>query len=121
LMMARATACGSGSMRGPAMWAPTYQAATSSANETSRATTISIPQPVKRAAVEFACRSYEFGATGLGQHAIQRARVRFFVGHIAPEDAFRIALAEDRERLRIADADARGKPLPFRVGRSEHF
>src|SRR5712671_6012528 len=112
LAMARATACGSGSWRGPAKWAPTYQAAMSSANETSRAATFSIPQTVERAAVEFACRSYEFGASDLGQHAIECARVRFFVGYIAAEDTFRIALAEDRESLRIAVADARGKPLP---------
>src|SRR6267142_442751 len=100
--MARATACGSGNKRGPAMWAPTYQAARSSANDTSRAATFSIPQSVERAAVEFACRSYEFGASDLGQHAIKCARVRFFVGYIAAEDTFRIALAEDRESLRIA-------------------
>src|SRR5205085_8119990 len=81
----------------------------------------SIPQPVERAAVEFACRSYKFVAANLGQHTIKRARIRFFVGHIAPEDAFRIALAEDRECLWIAGANARGEPVPFRIGRGEHF
>src|SRR5262245_16638628 len=119
--MASATAAGSGSMRAPAMWAPAYQAARSNANETNRAATSSNPQPVERAAVEFARRSYEFIPADFGQHAIKRARVRLFVRNRAAEDTFGIALAEDRQRFRIAGADAGGKPAPLGIGSGERF
>ena len=68
LTIMSATACGSGSMRGPASCAPTYQAAISSASETA-ATPRSLLRPVEGAAVELARRAHQLGAADLGQHA----------------------------------------------------
>ena len=67
-----ATACGSGSSRAPASCEPTYQAAISSASETSLAPQQihSAAGAVERAGVELARRADELGAADLGQHAV---------------------------------------------------
>ena len=74
---------------------------------------------VERAGREFARRADELGAADLGQHEIERARVRLLVGDRAAHDAFAVALAIDRERRAVAHADARREPLPLGVRRGE--
>src|SRR5512132_4441878 len=112
--IAIATACGSGSRRAPASCEPAYQAAISTARETSRAPN-SFPRrrPVESSRREFARRADKLAAADLRQYEIQGARVRLLLGERAAHDACAVALAVDGERAGVADADARCEPLPF--------
>src|SRR5882757_2528963 len=126
--IASATACGSGSRRGPASCDPAYQAAISSASEMSLTAKAHSPylilvlflgRAVEGAGCELARRADQLRAADVREDEIQGAGVVLLVRQRAAHDAFTVALAIDRERARVGDADARGKPLPFGVGRRQ--
>src|SRR5262245_6112759 len=109
-IIAIATACGSGSSCDPA-----YQAARSRTSEKSLAPKNSLPcgRPVEGSGRELARRADQLGAADLREHPIERPRIRLLLGRRPAHDALAVALAVDRKRARVADADARRKPLPF--------
>src|SRR5262245_50902974 len=114
-IIAIATACGSGSRRAPASCDPAYQAARSRTSEKSLAPKNSLPRgrPVEGSGRELARRADQLGAADLREHPIERLRIRLLLGRRPAHDALAVALAVDRKRARVADADARRKPLPF--------
>src|SRR5262245_10775872 len=115
--IASATACGSGSIRAPASCEPTYQAAINAASEMSRAPkSFTRGRAIEGAGRKLARRPDQLGAPDLRQHAIERARIRLLVAERPAHDTFAVARPIDRKRGRIADADARRQPLPFRLG-----
>src|SRR5262245_9664247 len=113
--IAVATACGSGNRRAPASCDPAYQAAMSRTSEKSLAPKNSLPRgrPVEGSGRKLACRADQLGAADLGEHAIERPRILLLLGRRPAHDALAVALAVDRKRVRVADADARREPLPF--------
>src|SRR5262245_33770650 len=121
--IASATVSGSGSSRAPAIREPAYQAAISSASETSRAAKF-VPRLLRGRAIERARRQLtrrpdQLGAADLGQHAIERARIRLLLGKRPAHDPLAVAHPIDRKRGRVGDANAPGEPLPFRFGAGE--
>src|SRR5215472_6823794 len=113
-MIANATDCGSGRSRSPARCEPSHQAAISSPSEMSRSTT-SIPRarPIEAAGIKLPARADQIGPADLGQDTIERARVQLLVGDRAARNGVAIALAIDRQRCRVGNADARRKPCPL--------
>src|SRR4051812_5502315 len=120
--MASATACGSGSRRAPAICEPAYQAAMSRTREMSLAPN-SLPRggAVECSSSELARRPDQLSAADLREDAVEGPRIGLLFGNRTPHDAFAVTLAVDRERARIGDADARGKPLPFGLRRRQNI
>src|SRR5712692_1410169 len=120
--IASATACGSGSRRGPASSEPAYQAAISSTSEMSRAPTL-IPRgrPVERAGRKLARWADQLHAGDLGKDEVEGTCVGFFFGKGPAHDAFAVALAIDCKRVGVDGANAPRKSLPFGLRRSEDF
>ncbi len=70
-------------------------------------------RPVECAGRELTRPARQVRTADLGDHAVERRRVRLLVDDFAAGNALGIALAVDRERARVAGADARRQPLPL--------
>src|SRR6185312_8385895 len=77
--------------------------------------------PVECSSRELARRPDQLSAADLGEDAIEGPRIGLLFGDRTPHDALAVALAVDRERARIGDADARRQPLPFGLRRRQNL
>src|SRR6202048_1093079 len=63
----------------------------------------------------------ELRPADIGEDQIQGTRVRLLLGEWTPEDTFAVALAVDRDRICVTQAEIRREPLPFRFGPGQDF
>src|ERR1700732_809904 len=63
----------------------------------------------------------ELRPADIGEDQIQGTRVRLLLGEWTPEDTFAVALAGDRARICVTQAEIRREPLPFRFGPGQDF
>src|SRR6478735_3341336 len=87
------TSGGDGSFAPPTNSAAIHQIARSRANETSRSTSVSGACVIERAGAQLRRRPDQVAAAGLGQHAIEHARVSFLVLDASLRNALAVALA----------------------------
>src|SRR4051812_39506320 len=78
--MAASTVGGGGSFASPASSEAIHQVAKNTANDNRRGTSVSRDRVIEGAGIEFWRGPDEFAATGIGQHAVENARVGFLVG-----------------------------------------
>src|SRR4051812_28444150 len=110
------TAGGEGSFAAPTKRAAIHQIASNRANDRRRSTSVSGNCVIERAGIELGSRADEVAAAGLGQHAVEHARVPFFVIDAPARNAVAIALAISLEQGGIARAGERCDLVPGGIG-----
>src|SRR5213080_3967932 len=100
-IMTSSTAGGEGSFAPPTNSAAVHQTARNRANETRRSTSISGNCVIEGARIEFGRGPNQITAAGLGQHAVEHARIGLLVSDAPPRNAVAIALAVGLEHGRI--------------------
>src|ERR1700688_2803631 len=114
-IMAVSTTGGGGSFAGPASSAAIHQVATNTRNDSRRSTSVSGNRVVEGAGLELLRRPDQFAAADIGQHAIEHARIGFFVGDRAARNSFPIAIAVRAQRGAIGSARQRCNGLPLGI------
>src|SRR3954468_19813146 len=97
-MTTSSTAGGEGNFAPPTNSAAIHQIARNRANERRRNTSVSRDCVIEGAGLELGRRADEVAATGLGQHAVEHARVRFLVVDAPARNAVAIAVAVGLEQ-----------------------
>src|SRR6185369_3205556 len=115
-MMTLSTAGGEGSFAPPTNSAAIHQVARNRENERRRSTSVSGDCVIEGAGIELGRRPDQVAAAGLGQHAIEHARIRLLVGDASARNAVAIAVTVGLEHDGIARAGERRDLLPGRVG-----
>src|SRR3954453_3266678 len=111
-MTTSSTAGGEGSFAAPTNSAAVHQIASNRANDRRRGTSVSRHCVIERAGLEFSGRANEVASAGLGQHAVEHARVLFFVIDTPARNAVAISLAIGLEQGGIARAGERCDLVP---------
>src|SRR6266702_8242235 len=114
-MMTLSTAGGAGSFAPPTNSAAVHQIASSRAIDRRRSTSVSGHGVIEGAGIELGRRSDQVATADLGQHAIEHARIRLFVGDVSSRNAVAIAVAVGLEHGGIGRAGERGDLVPGRV------
>src|SRR5260221_746359 len=96
-MIAASTTGGGGSFSPPASSAAPHQVARNTVNDRRRSISVSRDRMIECARVKFLRRSYNLAATDRRQHAVENARVGFFVGDRATGNSFSITIAVGRQ------------------------
>src|SRR3954447_22625790 len=111
-MTTSSTAGGEGSFAAPTNSAAVHQIASNRANDRRRSTSVSGNCVIERSWLEFSGRANEVASAGLGQHAVEHARVLFFVIDAPARNAVAIALAIGLEQGGIVRAGERCDLVP---------
>src|SRR2546423_1291746 len=97
-IMVVSTVGGGGSFASPANSEPTHQVARRTANDSRRGTSASRDRVIECPGIEFRRRPDKFAAADPSQHAVENARVGFFVRDRATRNALPIAIAIGAQR-----------------------
>src|SRR6478609_11862911 len=111
-MTTSSTAGGEGSFAAPTNSAAIHQIASNRANDRRRSTSVSGNCVIERAGLELGGRSDQVAAAGLGKHAVEHARVLFFVIDAPARNAVAISLAIGLEKSGITGAGERRDLVP---------
>src|SRR5439155_14075344 len=121
-IMAASTAGGGGSFASPASSEAIHQVARSTANDSRRGTSASRDRVIECPGIEFRRRPDKFAAADPSQHAVENARVGFFVRDRAARNSLPIAIAIGAQRGGVKSAGQWRNFLPLRIrGRQDLF
>src|SRR3954466_2999100 len=103
-MTTSSTADGEGSFAAPTNRAAVHQIASKRANDRRRSTSVSGNCVIERAGIELGSICHEVASAGLGQHAVEHARVLFFEHNAPARNAVAISHSLGLEQGGIARA-----------------
>src|SRR5438874_5823564 len=92
-IMTSSTAGGEGSFAPPTNSAAVHQIARNRVNETRRSTSVSRDCVIEGTGIELGRRPDQIAAAGLGEHAVEHARIRLLVSNASARNAVAIAVA----------------------------
>src|SRR5215475_61652 len=109
------TAGGAGSFALPTKSAAINQVARNRTNDRRRSTSFSRCGAIERPWLELLRGADKIAPADFGQHAIEHARIGFFLGNSTARDSFPIAIAISAQGRRVGCAGERCDRLPVRI------
>src|SRR5229473_4147600 len=113
--IAASTAGGGGSFSPPASSAAPHQVARNTVNDRRRSISVSRDRMIECAGVKFLRRSHNFATADRRQHAVENARVGFFVGDRAARNSFPITIAIGAQGCGVGGTCQRRDLFPLRI------
>src|SRR5712675_2774522 len=115
VIIAVSTAGGGGSLSAPASRAAIHQVARNTVNDRRRSISVSGDRAVECAGVELLRRPHNFATADRGQHAIENARVGFFISDRPARNPLPIALAVGAQGCSVGGTRQRRDLFPLRI------
>src|SRR3984893_9326049 len=113
--IAASPAGGGGSLAAPASRAAIHQVARNTVNDSRRSISVSGDRAVECAGVELLRRPHNFATADRGQHAIENARVGFFIGDRPARYSLPIAIAVGAQGCSVGGTGQRRDLFPLRI------
>src|SRR6267378_478470 len=119
--IAASTAGGGGSRSAPASSAAIHQVARNTVNDRRRSISVSGGRAIECAGVKLWRRPHDFATADRRQHAVENARVGFFLGDPPARNSFPIAITVGAQGCGVGSTGQRRDLFPFRIRGSQNL